>query len=145
MLDSWAAWNTTQRRRFDGFHSVRRDPADIVDELLQAFGNDLVLTGAAASETIRPTLTGGWVVTAYVAGRSGWTGIDTTTGGRFVPSAVPRIRLAPAPAVVENTSTVVRGLRVASPARVYADLVSGSDREREAAQLFRDATLGTVS
>ena len=145
MLDSWAAWNTTQRRRFDGFHSVRRDPADIVDELLQAFGNDLVLTGAAASETIRPTLTGGWVVTAYVAGRSGWTGIDTTTRARFVPSAVPRIRLAPAPAVVENTSTVVRGLRVASPARVYADLVSGSDREREAAELFRDATLGTVS
>jgi len=146
MLDSWAAWNTERHRRFDGFHSIHRSPGDVVDELLEAFGNDLILTGAAASEQVRPTLTGGWVVTAYVADGSGWSGIEATTRrARLVPAAVPRIRLAPAPPVVEHTTSIARGLRVASPARVYADLAAGSDREREAAELFRATTMGILS
>ncbi|MCM3520988.1 hypothetical protein [Curtobacterium sp. P97] len=146
MFDSWSRWAGEQRRRFDGFHSVHRDPARIVEQLGEAFGDELVLTGAAASELSRPTLTGGWVVTAYVASPDAWRGIDEATRrARLIPASVPRIRLAPTTPVIERTASIVDGRRVAAPARVYADLAAGTDREREAAESFRATMLQVLS
>lgn len=146
LLDSWSTWDAAQRRRFDGFHSIHREPARVIEELIAAFGSSLVLTGAAASELVRPTLTGSYVVTAYVLTPDGWTGVESLTrSAKMIPAAVPRVRLAPAPAAVANTTSIVSGARVTSPGRTYADLLSGSDREHEAAEAFRALTLGQFS
>lgn len=146
LLDSWSTWDAAQRRRFDGFHSIHREPARVIEELIAAFGSSLVLTGAAASELVRPTLTGSYVVTAYVLTPDGWTGVESLTrSAKMIPAAVPRVRLAPAPAAVTNTTSIVSGARVTSPGRTYADLLSGSDREHEAAEAFRALTLGQFS
>jgi len=145
-FDSWAAWDSEQHRRFDGFHSIHRDPARIVQELIGSFGTTLVLTGAAASELVRPTLTGGHVVTAYVETADGWPGIEASTrDAGMIPAAAPRVRLAPAPPVVARTTSVVDGSRVTSPARTYADMLAGSEREREAAEAYRASTLGWLA
>ncbi len=146
LLDSWTAWETSQRRRFDGFHSVHRHPERVVAQLVEAFGNSLILTGVSSSETAVPTLTGSWVVTAYVETTDGWPDIDAgTRRAKLIPAAVPRLRLAPATPVIRDTTTVRAGIRVASSARTYADLRAGGDREQEAADRFRSTTMPAFS
>lgn len=146
LLDSWSTWDAAQRRRFDGFHSIHRDPARVVEQLVSTFGSSLLVTGAAASELVRPTLTGGHVVTAYVEVPNGWPDIDSITrSAKMISASVPRIRLAPAPAVIANTTSIVGDTRVTSPARTYADLLAGSEREHEAAEAFRELTLRQFS
>lgn len=146
LLDSWSTWDAAQRRRFDGFHSIHRDPSRVVEQLVSAFGSSLLLTGAAASELVRPTLTGSHVVTAYVEVPNGWPDIDSITrSAKMIPAAVPRIRLAPASTVIANTTSIVSGMRVTSPARTYADLLAGSEREHEAAEAFRELALRQFS
>lgn len=136
LLDSWATWRAGQRVRWDGFHVLERDPEQIERHLFRAFGDRLVLTGTSVSERVRPTLTGHRVVTAYVDGD--WDTVDAlTVDAKMLPAASPRVRLRPAPPQVLRTTTFGDGARRASAVRVYADLLSGSDREREAAELWR--------
>lgn len=146
LLDSWATWIGSQHRRFDGFHSIHREPMRIIDDLGAAFGSSLILTGPAASEEARPFLTGSWVVTAYVDTPDGWSGIDRgTRTAKMIPAAVPRIRLAPASPVIVNTRGPGERSSVASGGRIYADLLVGSEREREAAEAFRSTALRPFS
>lgn len=146
LLDSWAMWESTQRRRFDGYHSIHREPQRVIDDLSAAYGRSLILTGAAASEEIRPMLTGSWVVTAYVDTTDGWPGVDLgTRRAKMIPAAVPRIRLAPASQVIVKTRGPGHRTWVSSPARTYADLLAGSERELEAAEAFRELALRQFS
>lgn len=146
LFDSWSTWDAAQRRRFDGFHSIHRDPERVVEDLIAAFGSSLVLTGAASSEVVRPMITGGYVVTAYLLTPDGWTGVESMArNAKMIPAAVPRVRLAPAPPAVANTTSIVSGSRVTSPGRTYADLLTGADREQEAAEAFRELALGQFS
>ena len=146
LLDAWAMWVGAQPQRFDGFHSIHREPSRIIDDLGAAFGSSLILTGPAASEAVRPFLTGSWVVTAYVDTPDGWSGIDRgTRAAKMIPAAVPRIRLAPASPVIVNTRGRGERSSVASSGRTYADLLSGSEREREAAEAFRSTALRQFS
>ncbi|WP_132046836.1 MULTISPECIES: hypothetical protein [unclassified Curtobacterium] len=140
LLDSWAGWEANRRRRWDSFHVLDRDPVRIEQHLRDVFGRTLILTGAAVSERVRPTLTGARTIAAYVD--ADWDTIAASADEvRMLPAATGRVRLSVAPAQVSHTSRVVDDRRVASAVRVYADLLGGSEREREAAELYRDAEL----
>jgi hypothetical protein len=144
LLDSWSEWDRRRARGWESFHTLHRDPAVIERELITAFGADLILTGASAAERVRPFLTGARSVTAYVdADRSHIRDVAERTG--TLPAATGQIRLAPAPVPVARTTRLVGGARSAAPARVYADLLTGSEREREAAEALRASTLGALT
>ena len=145
LLDSWATWRACgQRVRWDGFHVLERDPGQIERHLVREFGNRLVLTGPSVSERVRPTLTGHRVVTAYVDGD--WDTVDAMmVDAKMLRAASPRVPTAPAaPPQVLRTTTFSGGVRRASAVRVYADLLSGSDREREVAESWRADELSAL-
>lgn len=144
LLDSWSGWDRRQRRRWDTFHTLSRNPDEIASGLLDVFRGDLILTGAAVSERSRPMLTGSRTVAAYV--RGDWRSISAAAiESRMMPAAEGMIRLAVAPPSVTNTARIIDGLPVASPVRVYADLLAGSERERDAAEVYRAAELGPLA
>lgn len=146
MLDSWAEWEANHRGRWDSLHTLSREPDENIGLLLHEFGDDVVLTGSAVSERSHPTLTGPRVVSAYVESERGWHELQRrAAAAMLLPSDTGLIRLAPAPTQVLGCATIVDGIRTASPIRVYADMLRGTDREREVAEDFRRRELGLLT
>ncbi|WIB77886.1 type IV toxin-antitoxin system AbiEi family antitoxin [Curtobacterium sp. MCPF17_002] len=141
LLDSWSDWDRRQPRRWESFHTLSRDPASIERDLLTTFGADVIFTGASAAELVQPFLTGARAVTAYVDADLEEIRVRSEEA-RMLPADSGQVRLRIAPVPVERTTQVIRGTRIASAARVYADLLAGSEREREAAAVLRSSTLG---
>jgi hypothetical protein len=140
MFESWADWERRRNRRWDAFHVLSRDTAEIERQLRTAFGVDLIIAGTAVSERVSPFLTNAPVVHAYVDGS--WSEIDDrVSGAQMVPAASGRVRLAAAPEPVRRTSQFVHGVRGTSPVRTYVDLLGGTDREQDAAEAFRSVAL----
>ncbi|MGN6409709.1 MAG: type IV toxin-antitoxin system AbiEi family antitoxin [Curtobacterium sp.] len=145
MLDSWSEWSCRQPRNWISFHTLDRDPARVERVLLTSFGPDLVLTGAAGSERIRPFLTGARSVRAYVVDADDDQIRDLAERAGMLPAPTGQVRVAVAPRAIANTTRIASGVRIASPARIYADLLTGSEREREAAEMIRDSALGNLT
>jgi len=140
LLDSWSRWESTRAATWVSFHTLDRDPSRIEQRLASAFGTSLILTGSTASELVRPMLTGARPVTAYVETDQETLGAAAARA-QMLPADGGRIRLSPAPYQVARTSRFVDGRRTASAVRVYADLLAGSEREREAAEVYRSTEL----
>lgn len=144
MLDSWSEWSRRQPRNWISFHTLDRDPARVERALLTTFGTDLVLTGASGSERLRPFLTGARSVSAYVVDADDDHIRDLGERAGMLPAPTGQVRIAAAPRAIANTTRTAADVRIASPARIYADLLTGSEREREAADIIRDSALGKL-
>jgi hypothetical protein len=145
MLDSWSEWSRRQPRNWISFHTLDRDPARVERVLLTTFGPDLVLTGAAGGERLRPFLTGARSVSAYVVDADDDQIRDLAERADMLPAPTGQVRVAVAPRAIANTTRIAADVRIASPARIYADLLIGSEREREAAEMIRDSALGKLT
>ncbi|OIH95131.1 hypothetical protein BIU90_03070 [Curtobacterium sp. MCBA15_001] len=144
LLDSWSGWQRRLPSTWASFHVLDRNPTRIEEQLASLFGSGLILTGSAVSERVRPMLTGMRPVTAYVD--MDGPALDAAAArAQMLPAPAGSIRLRPAPSAVANTSRVVDGRREASPIRVYADLLAGSERDQEAADAYRSVELSVFA
>ncbi len=144
LLDAWAAPAAAQPSRT---WQATRPTADVlayfrtaVAPVLEQAGN-AALTGAGAADLVAPYLTTVGRIEAYVDARflavselalrdAGLTPVDR--GGRFVFRQAPR--------GVLSLARPLEDLRLASNARIYADLAAAGGRSEEAAEHLRVVT-----
>lgn len=126
-------------------HRLWSDPledfATDVAPTLDRLGEPWAVTGAAASTLLAPYLGNVAVIELYVS-RDLFANMDllaTTLGGRIVDTG-HRIEVRALPTPVSADGPIVNQIRVALPARVYADLSAAGGRSAEAAHHLREVT-----
>jgi DNA-binding transcriptional ArsR family regulator len=124
-------------------HRLWTDPlatfAAEIAPLLSSEGVRWAVTGAAASTLLAPYLGDVTIVELYVAGElfADRDRLATILGGRIVERG-HRIEVRELPTSMSATGPEVGGIRVALPARVYADLLAAGGRSEEAAHHLRE-------
>ncbi|HEV2952950.1 MAG TPA: hypothetical protein VG015_02535 [Candidatus Dormibacteraeota bacterium] len=148
LLDAYAAAAPVLRdsRPVVLVHRLWDDPmATLASEIapaLNAAGVCWAATGAAASSLLAPYLTAVTVLDLYVDGVlfADRVRLADLLGGRLVERG-HRIQVRELPAVTSAMGPIINGIRVAAPARVYADLIADGGRAAEAAHHLRE-TIG---
>ncbi|MDY0912894.1 hypothetical protein [Rathayibacter festucae] len=146
LLSEWAghssrAAGTDESRQF---HVPWRDAEDSVELVERSLTTGWCASGGAAADRLAPFLTRVPDLLIRVTSEDfdracqdlsgAEDAIEVETGGR--------IHLRVAPAQVLASASVVRGLKVASPVRVYADLLRGEGRSADAAEFLREKVIG---
>lgn len=147
MLSDWAGHHASTA--WPGgtveFHVPWREPQQSVSMLTEALsGEEWALTGEAAADRIAPYLTSVPTVDIYVPIGALSHAVDRLA---LHPEAVEvesggRVRIHPADPYLFRLTQEVRGVRTVSPVRVYADLLRGRGRSREAGEYLREAAIG---
>lgn len=146
MLSDWAANHSLNLgRRAIEFTVPWRDPNRTIDQVRSALGGlAWALTGAAAADLIAPHLTSVPTVDVYVSEaheRDSLKILSAQDHFTEVPTG-GRVRLFTERAQALELSSDRDGVPVASPVRVYADLLREGGRAMEAAEFLRESAIG---
>ena len=144
-IDEYAAAAATLslKRRVIRIHRLWKDPleafASEIGPALNRKAGSWAVTGAAASILLAPYLSDVTVVELYVdddlfANRDR---LAEVLGGRIVDRG-QRIEVRALPTPMSAQGPVVKGVHLALPARVYADLMTAGGRSAEAAHHLRE-------
>jgi hypothetical protein len=146
MLSDWAGHHAASA--WPGgveFHVPWREPQQTVSMLAEVLsGEEWALTGEVAADRIAPYLTSVPTVDIYVPMGALSHAVDELA---LHPEAVEvesggRVRIHPADPYLFRLTQEVRGVRTVSPVRVYADLLRGRGRSREAGEYLREVAIG---
>lgn len=147
LLSDWAGQYSRSPRKELGadFHVLSRDPGDWAHLVRVALGSTpWAASGWSAADAIAPFATSVPDLLVYVPDRSFAGAVDALTAhDDLTPSERgARIRIRSAPEYIFGFAQERRGLNVASPVRVYADLLRAGGRGPDVGEHLREVAIG---
>ncbi|KJQ53292.1 type IV toxin-antitoxin system AbiEi family antitoxin [Microbacterium sp. SA39] len=146
MLSDWAGHHAASSLTAAAeFHVPWREHQLSISMLAESLSNlDWAVTGVAAADRIAPYLTSIPTVDIYVSADALQEALQLLSSQRDVMQVDQggRVRVFAESEYVFRLADHQDGLRVASPIRVYSDLLRLGGRAAEAAEYLREATIG---
>lgn len=147
LLSDWAAHSgyVSGSGQVAEFHVPWREIEDSYFPLINAFaGSDWAVTSEAAADRIAPYLTNVPTLEVYVPAGQFFAMVDRLSeeGELTRVESGGRIRILAADPYFFRLTDDVRGVRMASVVRIYADLLHHGGRSAEAAEHLREVVIG---
>jgi hypothetical protein len=143
MLESWASW-AAPRNQVVRYHSAQREPAETAQTIQHVFGESAAFGGRFAAALIAPYSSNVRTLRCYVSNDVDGADLDgmLAASGLSQSDESARVEICSAPANIMSAVEDLGGYRIASPPRVYADLLRDGVRGEDEAQHLRDVSMG---
>lgn len=144
LLSSWASWTAASPEKPRRFHGLGRDAAPLAHPLSSALGDRVSVSGRVAAELEAGRSTSTPQLRLYADAHLSTGRLEDTLRGLGLEEVDEggRLIVLTAPSSTLRTSRIISDVRVASPARIYADTLREGLRSDETAQFYRDARIG---
>lgn len=144
LLSSWASWIAASPENPRRFHGLGRDAAPLAHPLSSALGDRVAISGRVAAELEAGRSTSTPQLRLYADAHLSTSRLEDALRGLGLEEVDEggRLVVLRAPSSTLRTSRMISDIRVASPARIYADTLREGLRSDETAQFYRDARIG---